>query len=400
MGMQASLFITFFGIFLCDSEGTILHKTLFLPEPRLVSEKMLAIDRGELIDEVREVCGVVKNMGIDKLILENEKLARTISKETGLDISVVSPDPVARILRSKMMDLAIESHVVSSEEGFSAILHEVASQLLKHKIKAAVEKQDLLIIQAITALDEVDKLINLSSSRVREWYGYHFPEANSIIQDHEVFLKFVINVGLRDGVRELDMKNLGFSSDKVEALVKAASSSIGASLDKVNLKPIMDLASATLSFYRLRKTLEQYIDELMDYVAPNIKGLVGSLIGARLIALAGGIEKLIKMPTSTIQLLGAEKALFRAIRTGAKPPKHGIIFQHPEVHRAPRWQRGKIARALASKLTIAARIDFFSGEYVADELKEDLQARVEEIKRVYAKPLIKPQQAKRKARKR
>ncbi|MEM0320545.1 MAG: hypothetical protein QXS67_03955, partial [Candidatus Nezhaarchaeales archaeon] len=118
----------------------------------------------------------------------------------------------------------------------------------------------------------------------------------------------------------------------------------------------------------------------------NLKELIGPVLGARLIALAGGLERLAKLPASTIQLLGAEKALFRALRTGSKPPKHGVIFQYPEIHRSPKWQRGKIARALAGKIAIAARVDFFTGEYIADELKEDLKNRIKEIKETYKSP--------------
>jgi nucleolar protein 56 len=110
------------------------------------------------------------------------------------------------------------------------------------------------------------------------------------------------------------------------------------------------------------------------------------MIGARLLSLAGGLEELSRLPASTVQVLGAEKALFRALKTGANPPKHGIIFQHPLIHRASWWQRGKVARVLAGKLSIATRIDAYSGEYQADELKYTLDKRIEDIKKKYPKP--------------
>lgn len=127
----------------------------------------------------------------------------------------------------------------------------------------------------------------------------------------------------------------------------------------------------------------------MKEVAPNLRELVGSSLGARLIALTGSLEGLAKKPASTIQVLGAEKALFRSLKTGARPPKHGIIFQHQYIHNAPRWQRGKIARALAGKLSIAARVDAFHGEFVADSLKKILDKRVEDIQKKYSKPPVK-----------
>ena len=126
----------------------------------------------------------------------------------------------------------------------------------------------------------------------------------------------------------------------------------------------------------------------MEEVAPNIKALAGTLLGARLIALGGRLENLAKKPASTVQVLGAEKALFRSIRTGTHPPKHGIIFQHTMIHESKQWQRGKIARVLAGKLAIASRIDAYGGRYMGDKLIEDLEKRVKEIKEKYEKPQI------------
>ncbi|MEM2666898.1 MAG: C/D box methylation guide ribonucleoprotein complex aNOP56 subunit, partial [Candidatus Bathyarchaeia archaeon] len=153
-----------------------------------------------------------------------------------------------------------------------------------------------------------------------------------------------------------------------------------------DLAQIQALGRKVLDLYDLRESMEKYIDNVMEEVAPNIKALTGALLGARLIALAGGLTNLAKMPASTLQVLGAEKALFRSLKTGTKPPKHGIIFQHPYLHEAKKWQRGKIARALAGKLAIAARTDVFGGRYIGDELKADLEKRVEEIRQKYAEP--------------
>jgi nucleolar protein 56 len=150
----------------------------------------------------------------------------------------------------------------------------------------------------------------------------------------------------------------------------------------------------------MRKTLAERVDRILDEMAPNLKALAGPTISARLISLAGGLEELARLPSSTIQVLGAEKALFRALRTGARPPKHGIIFQHPLLHQAPRWQRGKIARALAGKISIAAKVDVFSGNFVGDRLKADLEKRIAEIKEKYRRPSKPERKAERRRRKR
>jgi len=161
---------------------------------------------------------------------------------------------------------------------------------------------------------------------------------------------------------------------------------MGADLSENDIDQIQVMCKNTLELNDVRESLEKYVASVMDEVAPNIRALVGSLLGARIIALAGGLTNLAKLPASTVQILGAERALFRSLRTGARPPKHGIIFQHSLIHEAKRWQRGKVARALAGKLTIAARIDVFSGKYAGDKLKADLEKRIEEIKEKYEKP--------------
>jgi len=179
---------------------------------------------------------------------------------------------------------------------------------------------------------------------------------------------------------------LGLSQDRAKRIYDAASKSVGAEMSDWDLEPIRTYAEIYVQLSDLRNKLSQYIDEAMVEVAPNVRELVGSLLGARLIMLAGGLMRLALLPASTIQVLGAEKALFRALRTGSRPPKHGIIFQFPEIFRAPRWQRGKIARALAAKLAIAAKADAFTGNFIAPRLKEDLMKRIQEVKTVYAKP--------------
>jgi nucleolar protein 56 len=141
-----------------------------------------------------------------------------------------------------------------------------------------------------------------------------------------------------------------------------------------------------LELYELRKDMENYVDKTMEEVAPNTRAVAGALLGARLIAIAGSLRNLAMRPASTIQVLGAEKALFRSLKTGARPPKHGLIFQHALLHDAKRWQRGKIARVLAGKLAIAVRADAFGGRYVGDRLKGDVDKRLEEIHEKYKEP--------------
>ena len=228
--------------------------------------------------------------------------------------------------------------------------------------------------------------MNLFVARLREWYSLHFPELNELVRDHENYVRIVSELGHRNNITREALMELGFSEEKSAKIAEAAKASIGADLSDFDIEALRSFARIALDMYRLRRSLTQYIEQIMKEVAPNITALVGPLLGARLISLAGGLEKLARMPASTIQVLGAEKALFRALRTGGKPPKHGIIFQYPYIHKSPKWQRGKIARALAAKLAIAAKVDAFTGRYIGDQLKKELENRIQEIKRIYAKP--------------
>jgi nucleolar protein 56 len=121
----------------------------------------------------------------------------------------------------------------------------------------------------------------------------------------------------------------------------------------------------------------------MKEIAPNLSHLIGPILAAKLIALAGGLERLARLPSSTVQMLGAEKAFFRHVTEGQDLPKHGVIFQHPLLHASPFWQRGKIARAMAAKIAIAAKSDAFGDNFIAENLKNALDKRVESIRRIY-----------------
>ena len=146
------------------------------------------------------------------------------------------------------------------------------------------------------------------------------------------------------------------------------------------------MAQALQKAHLARRELEHFVHGRMEEVAPNMNHIIGPLIGARLISLAGGMERLAKMPSSTVQILGAEKAFFKHLKDKAKPPKHGIIFQHPAIHRAPYWQRGNISRALAAKISLASKVDFYGTDFIGEKLAADLDKKLAEIRKKYPKP--------------
>jgi nucleolar protein 56 len=206
------------------------------------------------------------------------------------------------------------------------------------------------------------------------------------VEKHETYSKLVLGLGRRENFTAESLEKQGLSSAKAGHIAEASIRSMGAELTDEDIKQIQGLCKRTLELYDLRRDLQSYADSTVEEVAPNVQALVGSLLAARLIALVGGLTNLAKKPASTIQVLGAEKALFRSLKTGTRPPKHGIIFQDTMINEAKRWQRGKISRALAGKLAIAARTDAFSGRYIGDSLKADLEKRITEIKEKYQDP--------------
>ena len=365
-----------------DDGGNVVASVRLPEDPAKAADELIRLEEGEVPPSLIALLEKVKSL--EELVVEDADLKDKLAKHFPGTVIVQPNNSVASSFRERLPEYFKVLNV--SEEQYRSFVYEVSLALTRRKVRKAAEKRDLFIAQAISALDDINKTLNLFASRVREWYGLHFPELDELLEEHEDFVKVVSKIGSRDAITEEALKSIGIKDELAKKIAEAAKTSMGAGLTEFDLQAIRLLADVTLDLFERRRALEKYIDEAMMEVAPNIRGLVGPLLGARLIALAGGLAKLATMPASTIQVLGAEKALFRALRTGGKPPKHGVIFQHPAIHRSPKWQRGKIARALAAKLAIAARIDAFTGEYRADELREQLEERIKEIKTLYAKP--------------
>ncbi|MEM0349585.1 MAG: hypothetical protein QXD24_05335 [Candidatus Caldarchaeum sp.] len=291
--------------------------------------------------------------------------------------------------RVERMLVDVEAALEPAEaEKLRELVREVTLALARQRIMAEAGRRDLHIVHAVRVLDDLEKTRNQLYVRVREWYGVHFPELASIVTEVDDFLELAAVPVLRHSFdEEVVSKILGPAL--AARVVEAAGKSVGGSLGPRDAAMLSSTASLGLEVSRLAEKTAEYIRELMASEAPNLSAVAGPVLGSRLISLAGGLERLARLPASTIQVLGAEKALFRFLKTGRGSPKHGVIFQHPLIHTAPKWQRGKIARALATKISIAARIDYFSKEDRGAQLREALEKRVEEIRRKYASPPVK-----------
>ncbi len=375
-----------FGILAFTKGNKLIEKKLFPKEPQVVAYTLAKIEAGKTVHEIVDLINLLLKKGYDSFVFDNPNLAKEVQKKLGVTVQVSESSETHEELRSLMERFAVETGFVSDSEEFSRWMHDVAMEATKLRVKAAVEKRDLIIAQAIQTLDDLDKTINLFMSRVREWYGIHFPELDRLLDKHETYARLVFKFGNKRNFTSEKLEEEALPKAKAKKITKSAETSMGAELTETDLTQIQTLSEKVLELYQLRQTLENYLDTTMEEVAPNMKAIAGSLLGARLIALAGGLINLAKKPASTIQVLGAEKALFRSLKTGARPPKHGIIFQHVSLHEAKRWQRGKIARAIAGKLAIAARADAFGSRRIGEELKADLEKRIEEIHKKRAEP--------------
>ncbi|XP_028556174.1 probable nucleolar protein 5-2 [Dendrobium catenatum] len=232
----------------------------------------------------------------------------------------------------------------------------LSHSLSRYKLKFSPDKVDTMIIQAIGLLDELDKELNTYAMRVREWYGWHFPELAKIVQDNIQYAKAVKLMGNRANAVNLDFSEV--LPEEVEAELKeAAVISMGTEVNDLDLANIRELCDQVLSLSEYRGQLYDYLRSRMNTIAPNLTALVGELVGARLIAHGGSLLNLAKQPGSTVQVLGAEKALFRALKTKHATPKYGLIFHASLVGQAAPKLKGKISRSLAAKAALAIRYD-------------------------------------------
>jgi nucleolar protein 56 len=384
--MKATIVESSFGILAFNEEDQIIEKALFPKKPQTAANILMKIEAGKMPGEVADLVNLLRKRGYDCFTFENAGLAKEVEQRLDVAVETSKPSKAGETMRSNLERFAVETGFAGGPEELNQWTHSITMEITRMKVKGAVEKRDLIIAQAILTLDDLDKTINLLMSHVREWYGIHFPELDRVLDKHETYARLVVDLGSRDNFTVENLEKEDVSKDRVEQIARLARSSMGADLVETDLAQIQALCKNVNSLYQLRQAFEHYMDASMEEVAPNVKSLVGSLLGARLIAIAGGLSNLARKPASTIQVLGAEKALFRSLKTGTRPPKHGIIFQHTLLHDAKRWQRGKIARALAGKLAIAARSDAYGGRYIGQDLKANLERRIKEIEEKYSEP--------------
>ncbi|VVB59324.1 putative NOP5 family protein [uncultured archaeon] len=335
------------GVFAADASGKEVARVLF--EHGNAAKNLRSCMSIAVSDSEKKLISQIKS---DKIVFEQKK--------EGYEHEF--PNPAGEYLRRNTESIAAKTGFASKEK----FLEFVSSIALQRSSEKMIESfsSDKLVIQAVNAVDELDKVLNTLSIRLREWYGFYFPELGQKIQDNEQFVNYVAEELYRKDAKGIQVCE-----------------SIGSDVDKKDLEEMQRLAKSLQAMYSERKSIEGYIDARMKEIMPNTTAIIGSVIAARLLSIAGSLEKLAKFPSSTIQILGAETALFRHLVSGGRSPKYGILFQTNYVQQAPFERKGKMARLLASKLSMAIKIDFYKGNPVGAEYKKALDAELAKMKK-------------------
>jgi nucleolar protein 56 len=324
------------GLFVFNEDNKLIKFKLFEKNPEEIAKKIDLLEKGEETSELRD--------------LKNEFE----------DLITSQPNKATDFLRKNLREVVIKSGFVKNDSELNQILSSFSIAKAKLSI-SLIERRDKLIIQTVSALSDLEKILNAMSERLREWYGLHYPELE--IKDHERFAEKIAETGPREGFEDFEK-------------------SMGMKLKEEDVKILKDYAGQLKAMYVLRKNIEKYLNETVPEEIPNLNAMLGSVLAARLLSLAGSLERLAKMPSSTIQLLGSEKRLFKFLKSKEKdkrPPRFGLLYLHPDISTNKRELQGKIARLLSSKLTLAARADFYTKKDISKELLDDYKKKLEEI---------------------
>lgn len=356
-------------------------------------EEAAALKEGKVPDLLT---GLLEDLKAEKkasIAVADMKLGTAISNMADLNLQPVSGSNTMDLFRGIRGNLS--SLIPGLEvENIDRMALGLSHSMSRHKLKFSADKVDSMIIQAVKLLDDLDKELNVYAMRTKEWYGWHFPEMAKILNDNLAYARVVLAVGMRTNIATSDLSEV--LPEEVEVAIKAAAEiSMGTEITDEDLDNIKLLADQVITYTEYRAQLSSYLESRMRAIAPNLTALIGYLVGARLIAHAGSLISLAKSPGSTIQILGAEKALFRALKTKHDTPKYGLIYHSSLIGQATGRNKGKIARMLSAKAALGLRVDAL-GEFEDDVEDEErailgLSNRIKlenQLRKLEGKPLL------------
>ncbi|MBI1970259.1 hypothetical protein HYS47_00780 [Candidatus Woesearchaeota archaeon] len=342
--IMKTIYSNILGSFVFDSSFTIKEKILFSTSEQFSQGSLL--QKGKLLE-------------IEKKLAKAHKQVMLL----GIRDDIAGQDPADPTLSHQWTETGFAG-VTSTLRPLLSSIHEANILATTHDIRESFHR-DIFIVQAIQAIQEIDKAFNMLVKRLREWFGYASPEITAALSDNTVFARLLSEKTKKELLAEchVPQNNLG-------AVVPAG-----------DLSNITSLAGEISHLSSVREQQESYLDTIMRSECPNVQAVAGTMIGAKLIATAGSLKSLSQFPASTVQLLGAEKALFRHLTQRTRPPKYGHLINHPLIARAPREERGRTARLLADKLAIAAKVDYFKGAFIGDQLLQQVNAKLSQPSR-------------------
>ena len=366
---------TLIGIFAVTHDNDIIERVLYPRDAKRINAALERHTEGNPSKEMSEMVEKLVQRGFKTVIISNESLTDAL-RGVGVAVEVVEGSGPEDFVRENIERIAVDFRAVEDTAQYYALGREVSVLRTRKDVRKAQSERGATILQTVQLLNELDKSLNVLSGKLREWYGLHFPELNRAVDEHRIYAHLVEQLGDRSSFTRERLGKLDVG-DKVNGILSATEDSMGASLLSEDEEHLRSLASNLVSLYAYRESLEGLIIGIAEEAVPNLSEVAGPVLAAKLIERAKGLNKLAMMPSSTVQILGAEKALFRSKMTNAKPPKHGLIFQHPYVHAKPRHLRGRAARTLSAKLSLAARADAFTGNPIGAELRRQLDEESE-----------------------
>lgn len=340
------------GFLAFNNENKLICEKLF-PKNEILT-RLADIDDKKIVKEELEIIEEVSKE-YDEIIIESNKRKSDYNNDK---ITIKNPNSAGEYLRNNFEEFELDDETIT----------EIYRNLAIYRIKKESASEDKHLIQAINSIDEIDDSISKLIERIREWYALYFPEMD-VIKNNETYIKLISQNKTKEKI--IEAKPDAFPSDILD---------ITEDINPLDLEIMNNYANSIYELQKSRKQMEEYVDKKMEDIAPNLRLLVGSSLGAKLISHAGGLKRLAMYPSSTVQIMGAEKALFRHLKSGDRPPKYGLIYQHPEVRGAKWWNRGKIARMLASMISHAVRRDVFTKTFDENAF-DDFKSKAEEIEK-------------------
>jgi len=335
----------------------------------------------------------------DSIAVLDKTLGVNINKKLGIEVSVLSEN-LKEVMRGIRMHLTTLIDGLEESE-VKAMSLGLAHTLSRFKLKFSPDKVDVMIMQAVGLLDDLDKELNNFAMRLREWYGWHFPEMGKIVTENVAYARVVKHMGVRPKAKDTDFSKINIPEDISKEVQSAAETSMGTEITDEDLRNIITLAERVIELTEYRLSLAEYLKLRMSAIAPNLTYMVGELVGARLISQAGSLMSLAKHPSSTVQILGAETALFRALKAKKNTPKYGLIYHASLVGQSAPALKGKISRVLAAKLSLCCRVDALGDQVepsLGKEYKEYVEKRLATLEergiKGMTKGIAKPQQSK------